>query len=34
VAGALPAALAALAASGPHPDYRDELMLFGQFVGS
>ncbi|WAL65693.1 hypothetical protein ORV05_33295 [Amycolatopsis cynarae] len=23
-----------LAADGPHPDLRDELMLFGQFVGS
>ena len=34
MAGALPAAFEALAASGPHPDHRDELMLFGQFVGS
>ena len=34
MAGPLPPALEALAASGPHPDHRDELMLFGQFVGS
>lgn len=26
-------AFAALAASGPHPDHVNELMLFGQFVG-
>src|SRR5438128_5930464 len=26
--------LAALQADGPHPDYADELSLFGQFVGS
>ena len=26
--------LAALQAGGPHPDYADELSLFGQFVGA
>jgi hypothetical protein len=26
--------LDALAASGPHPDHADKLMLFGQFVGT
>jgi hypothetical protein len=26
--------LAALAATGPDPDHAEELMLFGQFVGS
>jgi hypothetical protein len=26
--------LDALRAEGPHPDYADELMLFGQFVGA
>jgi hypothetical protein len=28
------AMLDALRADGPHPDYADQLMLFGQFVGS
>jgi hypothetical protein len=27
------ALLSALPAAGPHPTYRDQLMLFGQFVG-
>ncbi len=30
----LDAMLAALRADGPHPDYAEELALFGQFVGS
>ncbi len=34
MAGVLSAAFEALAAHGPHPDHHDELMLFGQFVGS
>lgn len=31
---AIPPAIAALAADGPHPDLAAELRLFGQFVGS
>ena len=31
---ALNGALRRLGSPGPHPDYADELMLFGQFVGS
>lgn len=28
------AAIEALGADGPHPEHRDQLMLFGQFVGA
>lgn len=30
----MPAAFAALASIGPHPEWADEMRLFGQFVGS